>query len=329
VEPNDEPRQATSIALDTDVKGTIGATSPEGKNDRDFYLVRVPEGPVRVSLSGVTDLNLTLEMAQLTGGTHLSPLLFLDDTGVSGDERVDALWVHEGPLYLKVEEAAYFDEPPRSPREKALVPYTLRVEAMSGGPYEREPNDTLSTAQSCPLTKSFTAFTGAHGDPDRVAQMRPQFALSSVDYFKVEVSDEVVQVGVLVVPPPKCKLSVVDGVALETWQQKHSAATSPMAHAASNPKVVTVEGGPKVVRLSPAGGRRMARIQGGDDCPPGSEYRVAFITNEDNGLASAIDLSKQLAELGGHEDTRQKAAEEAANVFPGSPQAMELKSLVK
>ncbi|MFT3840578.1 MAG: protein kinase [Myxococcaceae bacterium] len=329
VEPNDEPRQATAIALNTDVKGSIGATSPEGKNDRDFYLVRVPEGPVRITLSGVSDLNLTLEMAQLSGGTHLSPLLFLDDNGVSGEERVDALQVHDGPLYLKVEESAFFDESPRSPREKALVPYTLRVEAMGGGPFEHEPNDSLSTAQSCQLTKSFIAYTGARADfPDKASAMRPQFPLSTVDYFKVEVSDEVVQVGVLVVPPPKGKLLVVDGVALETWQQKHNAATSPVAHGAPLPHVTVVEGAPKVVRLSPAGGHRMVRIQGGEDCQPGAEYRVAFITNEDNGLASAMDLSQQL-ETAGRDEARVKAAEEAANTFPGSPQAMQLRSMVK
>ncbi len=331
VEPNEGPRQATAIALGREVTGTIGATTPDGHSDHDFYLVQVPEGWVRLSLGGVPDLNLVLLAHQYSGETHLSRILYLDDVGVSGGEGIDALAVHEGPLYLEVFEGPFYDEPDqrRPPREKALVAYTLKVEAMTGGPYEHEPNDTLATAEVCPLTKSFTAFTGARVEyPEDLSASRPNLPLTTIDYLRADVADEDIKVGVLVVPPPSGKLLVVDGAAWETWKQKRAAATTPSAAAIQPPHVNVVEKQPQLVMLSPSGNHRLVRIQGGDGMPAGSAYQVAFLTNEDNGLAAVIDLAREL-EASGREDARQSALQHAANAFGGSPQAMELKALLK
>ena len=324
LEPNNDPAHATKIALDTDVKGAINAAAADEKNDIDFYLLDVPGGPTRITLSGVTDLNLFVQALQPNEANHLDSVLILDDVGVGNGERVDALKLKAGQLYVRVEEGPFREETNRPPREKSLVPYTLRIEAMTGGPYEEEPNDSLATAQDCPLTRSITAFTGSHVDyPDRAPSQ-----LSGVDCFRVGVSSETEKVAVLVVPPKKGKLLVIDGVALETWQTKKLAATSPTARATAPPRPLQVDGKPELMVLSAAGGRRLVRIQGGDDSEPGSAYRFTFLTSDANGLAGVLDLARTL-ETEGRTSERQRVLELAANAFADSPQALELRQLLR
>ena len=324
IEPNNEPNVATHIALGTDVKGAINAVAEGQKNDRDLYVVDVPGGPTRVTLSGVPDLNLIIELLQPNAANHLDPVVMIDDVGAGGGERVDAVKLRPGPLYLRVEEGPFFDEPNRPPREKSLVPYTLRVEPMTGGPFEEEPNDSLATPQDCPLTRSLTGFTGASVDyPDRAT-----VPLSAVDYFRVGVASENEKVAVLVVPPPQGKLWVIDGIALETWIARKGSATTPVARAIAPPRALTVEKVPELVVLSASAGRRLVRIQAADGTAPGSAYRFTFLTSDSNGLAGVLDLARALdEEKRGPE--RQRVLELAANAFADSPQALELRQLLR
>jgi serine/threonine-protein kinase len=324
LEPNNDPSHATRIALDADVKGAINAAAEGEKNDNDFYVVDVPGGATRVTLTGVADLNLYVQLLQPNEASHLDSVLLLDDVGVGNAERVDAVKLKPGPLFLRVEEGPFFEETNRPPREKSLVPYTLRVEPMAGGPFEEEPNDSLATAQDCPLTRSMTGFVGAHVDyPDHTAA-----ALSGVDCFRVGVSNEQEKVAVLVVPPKKGKLLVIDGVALETWHAKKAAATTPAAKATPPPRALQVEGKPELMVLSAAGGRRLVRIQGGDESDPGAAYRFTFLTSDANGLAGVLDLAREL-ETDGRGPERQRVLELAANAFADSPQALELRQLLR
>jgi eukaryotic-like serine/threonine-protein kinase len=323
VEPNNSQSEATEVALDTDVKGAINAVADGAEADNDFYVFNVPGGPTRIRLSGITGLNLSVAVWQPIGPKNLKLILELDDVGDDKPERVDALKLLPGPLYLRVQEGPFFQEPNRPRREKPLVPYSLRVEAMTGGPFEEEPNDSIKTAQDCPLTRSLTGFVGAQVDyPDVGGVM-----LSSVDNFRVGVSSENEKVAVMVVPPPSGKLLVVDGIALETWLAKKGAATAPTAKAIAPPKAAVLEGKPELIVLSAAGGRRLVRIQAGEGAEPGSAYRFTFLTSDSNGLAGVLDLARTLEdEKRGAE--RQRVLELAANAFADSPQALELRQLL-
>jgi len=79
--------------------------------------------------------------------------------------------------------------------------------------------------------------------------------------------------------------------------------------------------------LAPAGGRRLVRIQGGDEAEPGSAYRFTFLTSDANGLAGVLDLARAL-ESEGRTAERQRVLELAANAFADSPQALELRQLL-
>ena len=324
VEPNNEPNFATRIGLDTEVKGAINAVAEGQKNDRDIYVVDVPAGPVRVTLGGVSDLNLYVELLQPNGANHLDSVVMFDDVGIGGSERLDAVKLRSGPLYLRVEEGPFFEEPNRPPREKSLVPYSLKVEPMTGGPYEEEPNDSLATAQDCPLTKSLTGFLGAQVDyPDRAIS-----PLSGVDCYRVGVTNENEKVAVLVVPPKVGKVLVIDGIALETWLAKKAAATAPTAKAIAPPRALVVESKPELIVLSAAAGRRLVRIQAGEGAEPGSAYRFTFLTSDSNGLAGVLDLARSLEEEQRGPE-RLRVLELAANAFADSPQALELRQLLR
>jgi len=320
VEPNDLPTQATAIALGVDVKGAIGAAAANA-NDRDLYVVHVPGGPVRITLDGVPDLNLTLEALQVErtdDGEKLKRRVFLDDVGPGGAERVDALQLSAGELFLRVEEKPFATEPNRPSRERALVPYTLRVEAMPAGALEVEPNDTASTAQSLPMTKAVEAFAGARLEaPDELQAMRPDAPLSGVDWFRVEAPaspSEVVLV--VVVPPERGALTVVDGAALEAWEARRSGKASPPG--------ATVQGGPAVVKLEPcADGVRRLRVLASGDTLPGASYRLAAATSGDNGVAGVLDLARALA--GEKRDaSRRQVLSAVAQRLPGSPDVARL-----
>jgi serine/threonine-protein kinase len=296
-EPNDSPQLATRVALGATVKGAIGAAATGG--DRDVYVATVAAGPHRVTLSGVEDLNLTIEVSQLqqaekdTGGTveKLTRRLFLDDVGLGEAERVDGLLLSAGEVYMRVEEKPYCTEPNRPSRERALVPYALRLEPMEvDGVAELEPNDTPFTAQSLPLTKSVTAWAGPQVDVDRLGPSRPDAPFSTADWFRVEARPEPVVVVVLV-PPERGALLAIDGASLDGPKR----IARPM----------TVRGSPALLELKPMpDGQRRLRVLPGDEVLPGAEYLLAAATDEDNGLSAVRDLLRRLEAAGRLESNR-------------------------
>jgi serine/threonine-protein kinase len=296
IEPNDSPATATRISLGTAVHGTIGASRSE-TGDRDLYLASVPAGPVRITLSGVPDLNLTLEVLQLEKteeGEKLRRKVFLDEAGLGEGERLDALQLVAGDAYFRVEERPFYREPNRPPREKALVPYTLLVEPLTGeGPFENEPNDTAGTAQPLPLTRAVTAFLGLQPPNDEVT--RPDAPFSGFDFFRFDVEEG--QVGLLVVVPPERGALLI----LEPGE-KHRA-----RELKGSPLCLEVKGPARVVRS----------IEPGRDALAGDSYLLAVATSSENGLAGLVDLAGRLREAG-RDATRRKVLECAQSKLNGS-----------
>ena len=310
-EPNDQVLEATRIAVGSAVTGTIGASTGEG--DRDLFVTTATAGPHRVTLSGVADLNLALEVLQLqsvqrddgSSGEKLTRLLFLDDVGLGDGERVDGVQLAAGDVYLRVEEQAFCTEPNRPSREKSLVPYTLTLEPLPvDGVHEVEPNDTSSTAQALPLTRAVTAWAGLRVDVDALSPLRPDAPFSAADWFRVEGAAEA-SVFVVVVPPERGSLHVVDGAALESQQKKTLKGALP---------VLTVKGTPQWLELKAmSDGQRRLRVVSGEEALPGAEYQVAAAVSGDNGLAAVIDLSRALEQ---RLETRRVLLETARQKFP-------------
>ena len=307
VEPNDQVEQATAIPLGQAVTGAMGASAADG--DRDLFVTSVTEGAHRVLLDGVPDLNLTVEVLQLerverpdgTMGEKLVRKLFLDDVPAGQAERVDGLHLNTGPVYLRVQERAFFDEPNRPSREKALVPYTLRLEPMeAAGVSELEPNDSPSTAQLVPVTRALEAWTGAQLGDAALQNPRPDAPFSGLDWFAVEAPADQ-SVWVAVVPPERGTLLVADGVAVE---KKRSA--------------LQVGPGPVLLELRPSpDGKRRLRVVAGRDSVPGASYRLAVALSGDNGLAGLLDLVRALDD-DARPETRRELLEAARRQFPAA-----------
>ena len=314
LEPNDRVEQATRIALGLPVQGAIGASTTDG--DRDLYGTTVAAGPHRVTLSGVPDLNLTLEVLQLervqrddgSGGEKLVRKLFLDDLSLGEAERVDGLQLAAGEVFFRVEEKAFCTEPNRPSREKSLVPYTLAVEPLAvEGVSEIEPNDTTSTAQALPLTRAVTAWAGSKLDLEELSPRRPDAPFSSPDWYRVESPPDAT-VMVALVPPERGSLQVIDGAALENAQRRGSK-TLPL---------VTVKGAPAWIELKPmADGQRRLRVLAGDETLPGADYQLAAAMSGDNGLAAVIDLARSL-EAQSRLETKRLLLESTRKHFAGS-----------
>jgi serine/threonine-protein kinase len=314
LEPNDQVTQATRIALGTPVQGTIGASTGEG--DTDLYVATVQAGPHRVTLSGVDDLNLVLEVLQFEkltkddGSTSekLVRKVFLDDSGLGEPERVDGLQLTAGEVFFRVVERPFCTDPNRASREKALVPYTLTLDPLTAeGLAEVEPNDTQSTAQSLPLTRAVVAWAGNKVDVDELGPMRPDAPFSGADWFRVEgPADALVMVAV--VPPERGTLLVIDGAALEAAQKKNVKALP----------LVSVKGVPQWIELKPmADGQRRLRVLAGDDILPGSEFWLAAGMAGDNGLAAVVDLGR-LLESRSRLETRRHLLDTTRQRFAGS-----------
>ena len=310
IEPNDQVPRATVIALGSTVKGAMGAAG-EGQGDRDLFVVQLAQpGRYRATLSGVPDLNLSLEVLQLeskktgddaTEGDKPSEKLrrkvFLDDVGVGEGERIDGLELAAGSVYLRVEERPFCTEPNRPPREKSLVPYQLELAAMPplDGLTESEPNDTPLTAGALPLTRAVTAWAGARlDDIEKLLVLRPDAPFSSVDTWRVDDVPAGDQVVIAVVPPERGALYVIDEAKLEAWRVRR-AQSSPTKPTPPAPQPVLVKGLPQVVALEAgAGGVRRVRILPAEDTIPGATYQVAAGTTGPNGVAGLVDLVRSL-----------------------------------
>ncbi len=298
VEPNDQLTQATPIVLGADISGSMGAAT-QGENDRDLYTANVTAGSYRVTLRGVEDLNLTLEVLQMMDtpeGPKLRRKVFLDDSPEGGDERLDGLRLISGPVYLRVEEKPFCTQPNRPSREKSLTPYALRLEAMSGDFLESEPNDTSGTAQLLPMTRPLTAFAGTKlDDPERLSGLRTDAPFTPFDWFRIDAPDDQ-QIMVVIVPPERGSLLVLDGSAIDAWRLKKAQSTP--KHPAPPPPLAQVVKNVVMLELKPLEGQtgRRLRVLPGDEILPGATYQIAAASSAENGLEGLLALAAQLGE---------------------------------
>ncbi|MBM4778768.1 MAG: serine/threonine protein kinase [Archangiaceae bacterium] len=326
-EPNDQVTKANVIAMGQPVKGTMGAAGA-GEGDRDLFVVDVKEpGPHRVTLTGVADLNLTVEVLQLekVGATEkLKRKLFLDDQGVSDGERVDGLQLAAGSTYLRIEEQPFCTEPNRPPREKSLVTYELLIEPMPAAEtlVETEPNDSALTAAALPLTRAVMGYAGVRlDDADKLIGLRPDGPFSAVDTYRVDDVPAGEQVVVAVVPPERGALQVGDEADLEGWRQR-VAQSSPSRPAPAHPVAKVVKGVPELFVLD--GGRdgvRRVRILPAEDTLPGATYFVAAATSGPNGVAALVDLLRVLET---RPEAQRRLVERVGEVLKNSPELARL-----
>ncbi|MBL8935005.1 MAG: serine/threonine protein kinase [Archangium sp.] len=330
-EPNDQVTKATVIAMGQPVKGTMGAAGA-GEGDRDLFVVDVKEpGPHRITLTGVADLNLTVEVLQLekVGATEkLKRKLFLDDQGVSDGERVDGLQLAAGSTYLRIEEQPFCTEPNRPPREKSLVAYELLIEPMPAADtlIETEPNDSALTAAALPLTRAVMGYAGVRLDePDKLIALRPDGPFSTVDTFRVDEVPAGEQVVVAVVPPERGALQVIDEADLEVWRQR-VAQSSPSRPAPPRPTARVVKGGPEVFVLDGGhDGVRRVRVLPAEDTLPGATYFVAAATSGPNGVAALVDLLRVLET---RPEAQRRLVERVGEVLKTSPELARLQQAI-
>jgi hypothetical protein len=331
-EPNNEPAEANRIALDQPIRGMIGAPLSQTESDRDLFMLDLPEPAVlTIELTGVPDMNLVLEVLQLekkgpAGEPKLRSRLFLDDAPVGEGERVDSLTVPAGPIYIRIQERAYFTEPARPPRETTHSSYVLTVSrTQAESQLEAEPNDTLETASRIAIGRAAFGFTGA---AIPYTETFAEQVFSSPDFLVADLESKSSQaVSAMVVPPRSGPIAVVDAAAFEAWLSKSKKLRSDGHAAPPLPQPILISQAPKLVSLTASSQGFGIRVQAADgSLHPGAQYAVAFVTESPNGLASAIDLVRILARRG-------RAAEATAAVrlvesrFAQSPQLAELRSV--
>ncbi|MBX5484420.1 MAG: serine/threonine protein kinase [Myxococcaceae bacterium] len=344
LEPNDDPGRATKIPFGAEVTGTIGVATSADRSDVDVYEVTLPTAQaVTIELSGVPDLNLVLtahEMADATGTgaggkpATLPTLVTLDDGRVGAGERVDGLKVKAGALFLRIQERPHASEPPgRPPRSNPNLPYTLVVRPTGKTDrLEDEPrNDTVDTVAAQPMDRAIRAFTGTAILADEAAFER---GASAVDLFKVQpAANPQARVFAAVVPPAQGRLLVLDEAAVTAWR----AAATARPRGAARPEGEVTRDGPLVLPVQEGRAGYIIRVQpyfpGAKDVdpaellrevtPPGSEYYVAFFTDQAGGVEGLVDLLSVL-EADQHPDVARKLVDAARKTLKGTPALTEL-----
>jgi serine/threonine-protein kinase len=329
-EPNNDPSQANRIALGSPIRGMIGTPLSARDSDRDLFVLHLSEpASLTVEVTGVPDMNLVLEVLQLetsaSGEQKLISRLFLDDAPAGQGERVDALAAQAGPLYVRIQERAYFTEPTRPPRETTHASYVLTVSRTpSDGQMEVEPNDTLATATRVGMGKAVLGFTGA------AVPYNATFAdqtFSAVDFLVAFTEDgSPKSMGAIIVGPSGGSIGVLDAASFETWQRKAKAAAE-FGRPLSMPELVLVSDQPKLVSLSLSSVGFGVRVQSADAAlRPGSPYAVAFVSDGPEGMAGALDLARSL--LGaGRARQGQEVLRLAESRFPQTPQLAQLRAM--
>ncbi len=329
-EPNNEPSQANRIALGSPIRGMIGTPLSARDSDRDLFVLNLADpASLTVDLTGVPDMNLVLEVLQLetsaTGEQKLISRLFLDDAPAGAGERVDALAAQAGPLYVRIQERAYFTEPPRPPRETTHASYELTVSLTpTDGQMEVEPNDTLATATRVGIGKAVMGFTGA------AVPYNANFAdqtFSSVDFLVAFTEDSSPKsMSAIIVGPPGGSIGVLDAASFETWQKKSKAAAE-SGKPVSLPELVLVSDQPKLILLSLSSVGFGVRIQSADpSLRAGSPYAVAFVSDGPEGMAGALDLAKSLLRSN-RARQGQEVLKLAESRFPQTPQLAQLRAM--
>ncbi len=281
----------------------IGAPLSDTESDRDLFVFDLPTPtPLTVDLTAVQDMNLVLEVLQFDGNAKgserkLHSLLLLDDAPTGEGERVDGLLAQAGPVYLRIQERAYFTEPQRPPRETTHASYHLQVTQTPDStlPIEIEPNDTLQTATLVPVGKAMLGFTGA---PVPYSPTQAEQPFSSPDFFLAEVPHPAPKlVAALVLAPPGGTLAVVDSSAFELWGAKSTLPLETGQAELALPTPSKVSGKPLLIGLARSSRGFGIRVQGADaSVPPGSRYALAFISDAPDGLASAVQLANWLVQ---------------------------------
>jgi len=330
-EPNNEPAEANRIALARPIRGMIGRPISDKDSDRDIFVVDLPEpSAITIELTAVPDMNLVVEALQLekssgSGELKLRPRLFLDDAPTGEGERVDALSAQAGPLYIRVQERAYFTDSPRPPRETTHSSYILTVSrTLIEGQVEVEPNDTLETSTKVGIAKPVVGFTGAVIPYNATFAEQP---FSSVDFFVAYSGTKRTEsMAAIAVGPLAGSIALVDAAVFEAWQNK-SKSLGDSAPPPPLPEPAMVSDRPKLIPLTYSSQGFGVRIQAaGNETRPGSQYSIAFIHDGPEGLASAIDLAKTLRDRKRVKDSQEvlRLAEER---FPGSPQLAQVRQL--
>jgi serine/threonine-protein kinase len=326
-EPNNDPEHANPIELGVPITGKIGTPLSDTESDRDVFVLDVPE-PMGLSLelTGVQDMNLVMEVFQAEavaagGTTRLAPLLVLDDAPTGKGERIDALAVQKGPLYVRISERHYFTEPPRPPRETTKYEYRLTATRTSApGQTEVEPNDAYADAKPLGSGTAIFGFTGANVPYER-AYVNQSPPLSTGDFLIADRDTEGShEHAVLIVPPDEGGLLVTDAAELDAWRKVDAEGRD-----AKLPKAVKVQGKPSAFPLKQS--THGVRIQPTDETTPGSLYAVAFLTPAADGMAGVLDLAKALA-ASGRAKASVQALQAAEETYPHSPQLGELKTLL-
>ncbi|MEZ4268263.1 MAG: hypothetical protein R3F39_18015 [Myxococcota bacterium] len=146
-EPNNGHADALPLLPGVSARGYVDAPEDPAQGDEDWYRVDVPEGEpavLSVTLSGADDLDLVLEWMNPEGGAKAKALVQADvRERVPGAERLPALRVAPGPVFLRVREGWYRGKA----RTGSRVPYELRAElsAFVEG-MEAEPDDSVADA---------------------------------------------------------------------------------------------------------------------------------------------------------------------------------------
>ena len=322
VEVNDEPAQANLIALDKNVHGAIGVSHKQGKSDLDTYRLEVPsEGRLWVTLTGVRDLNLVLELfdAEKEANHVVDPLahVTVDDGRLSEGELLADVPVHAGRYFLRVSERPAYDEPDptRPPRERESAPYTLTAHLVPPTELdEREPNDLWSLAQLLAPAQPVLGHAGfalpAHG-------LEKDLVLSALDYFSVKSTTATA----FLVQPPDRALGLWDAQKLQAWRaeakafgvrkaelEKKAAAdreaekelkklVAPFLAApvrASNAGVSTL----KLEPQDGLAGVLVAPLSGASPTANDAPYGLAFAVPGPGGLDGVITLARELAARG-------------------------------
>jgi serine/threonine protein kinase len=326
-EPNNDPEHANPIALGAAMSGKIGAPLSDTESDRDVFVLDVPE-PTSLSLelSGVQDMNLVMEVFQAEavaagGATRLAPLLVLDDAPTGKGERVDALEVQKGPLYVRISERHYFTEAARPPRETTKNEYHLIItQTTAPGQMEVEPDDAYADAKPLGSGKAIFGFTGANVPYER-AYVNQSPPLSTGDFLIADQeTDGRHEHAVVVVPPDQGGLLVTDAAELDAWRKADAEGRD-----VKLPRAVRVQGKAEVIPLKQS--THGVRIQPTDETAPGSLYAVAFLTPAADGMAGVLDLAKSLASSG-RAKASVEALQAAKEIYPHSPQLGELQSML-
>ncbi len=164
LEPNDELAEAGELEERRTLSAYIGQRRAPTRGDADvFRLVGSATGdaPVRVDVSGIPNLDLVLEVFE---GDAASPRFVVDGGRIGEGEIAPNLPAPTEPYAIRVRERV---APGAHPIENVSDRYTVRWQrARVADDLEREPNDSLESAQAVRVGGAIEGYVGTTGDVD-------------------------------------------------------------------------------------------------------------------------------------------------------------------